>query len=134
VHEPRAFAIQMAIEKLKSYKSPGTDKIPVEFIQSGGRTFRVEIHKLINSMWNKEELPEEWKESIIVPNYKKRGKTDCSTMYKILSNILLSRLTPYAEEISGDHQCEFRRNKSTDDHIFCIRRLREEKYENTMKQ
>jgi len=27
-------------------------------------------------------------------------------MYKILSNIL-SRFTPYAEEIIGDHQCGF---------------------------
>jgi hypothetical protein len=25
------------------------------------------IHKLINSVWNKEELPDQWKESIIVP-------------------------------------------------------------------
>jgi hypothetical protein len=30
-----------------------------------------------------------------------------SATYKILSNILLSRLTPYAEEIIGDHQCGF---------------------------
>jgi hypothetical protein len=29
------------------------------------------------------------------------------TTYKILSNILLSRLTPYAEEITGAHQCGF---------------------------
>jgi hypothetical protein len=28
-----------------------------------------------------------------------------STTYKVLSNISLSRLTPYAEEIIGDHQC-----------------------------
>jgi len=70
------------------------------------RTIRREIHKLINSLWNKEEFPEEWKESIVVPIYKKGDKTDCnkcrgisllSTTYKILSNILLSRLTPYAE-------------------------------------
>jgi len=26
---------------------------------------------LINFIWNKEELPEQWKESIIVPIYKK---------------------------------------------------------------
>jgi hypothetical protein len=26
-----------------------------------------EVHKIINSIWNKEELPEQWKESIIVP-------------------------------------------------------------------
>jgi len=35
-------------------------------IKTGGRTIRYEIHKLIISFWNKEELPEEWKESIIV--------------------------------------------------------------------
>ena len=37
-----------------------------------------------------------------------------------VSNILLSRLTPYADEIIGDHQCGFRRNRSTADPIFCI--------------
>jgi len=35
-----------------------------------------EIHKRINSIWNKEELPEELKESIIVLIYKKGDKTD----------------------------------------------------------
>jgi hypothetical protein len=57
-----------------------------------------------------EVLPEEL-ESIIVPVYKKGDKTNCSNFrgishlsatYKILSNILLSKLTPYAEEINGD--------------------------------
>jgi hypothetical protein len=37
-----------------------------------------EIHKLINSIRNKEELPVRWKESIIVPIYKNGDKTDCS--------------------------------------------------------
>jgi len=46
-----------------------------------------------------------------------------------LSNILLSRLIPYAEEVIGDHQCGFRRNKSTTDHIFCIRQILEKKWE-----
>ena len=51
------------------------------------------------------------------------------TTYKILSNILLSRLISYAEEIMGDHQCVFRRNMSTTDHIFCIRQILEKKWE-----
>jgi hypothetical protein len=42
--------------------------------------------------------------------------------YKILSYILLSRLTPHADEIIGDHQCGFRRNKSTTDHMLCVHR------------
>jgi hypothetical protein len=113
---PSVFEVKMAIEKLKSYKSPGIDQISAKLIKAGDSKICFEIHKLINSIWNKEELPEQLKESIIVPVYKKGDTTDCSnycstpllsTTYKILSNILLSRLTPYAEEITGDHQCGF---------------------------
>ena len=39
------------------------------------------------------------------------------------------QLIPYAEEIMVDHQCGFRRNRSTTDHIFCIRQILEEKWE-----
>jgi hypothetical protein len=69
------------------------------------------MHKLINSVWSKEELPDQWKESIIVPAHKKGKKTDCSnyhgilllsTSYKILSNIFLSRLSSYMDEVFGD--------------------------------
>ena len=61
-------------------------------------------------------MSEEWKEVIIVPIYKKGDRTYCtnyrgisllSTTYKIATNFLLSKLTPYAEEITGGHQCGF---------------------------
>jgi len=35
-------------------------------------------HKLTNSIWNKEKLPYWWKESIIVPIYKKGDNTESS--------------------------------------------------------
>jgi hypothetical protein len=66
----------------------------------------------IDSIWNNEELPQQWKECIIIPVHKKGNKTDCynyhgilllSTTYKILSNIPLSRLMPYIDKITGDH-------------------------------
>jgi hypothetical protein len=41
----------------------------------------------------------------------------------------LSSLTPHAEEIIGDHQCGFQRNRSTTDHIFSIRQILEKKWE-----
>jgi len=59
-------------------------------------------------------MPQKWKESFIVPIYKKSDKTDCSnyrgisllpTAYKILSSIRVSWLTPYVEEITGDRNC-----------------------------
>jgi hypothetical protein len=49
------------------YNSPGSDQIPAELIEAGGETLWSELHKLINSTWNKKELPDQWKESIIAP-------------------------------------------------------------------
>ena len=46
--ELSVFEVELAIEKLKSHKSPGTDHIPAELITAGGRTIRYEIHKLIS--------------------------------------------------------------------------------------
>jgi hypothetical protein len=61
-------------------------------------------------------MPDQWKKSIIVPVNKKGDKTDCNnyrgislliTSYKILSNILVSWLSPYIHEVSGDKECGF---------------------------
>jgi hypothetical protein len=95
--------VEIANAKLRKYKSPGNDEISTELIQSGGEILLSAIHKLINSFWNKEELPDEWKEPLIVPIQQKGDKTDCnnrhgiplsSTSYTILSNIIQSKLKP----------------------------------------
>jgi hypothetical protein len=63
----------------------------------------------------------------LTSNY--RGISLLSISYKMLSNILLSRLSPYIDEIIGDHQCGFRCNRSTTDQLFCIRQILEKKWE-----
>jgi hypothetical protein len=62
---------EISTGKLKRYKSLGTDQIPAKLIKSGGEIICSEIHRLICSTWNKEELPQQWKESIIVPIHKR---------------------------------------------------------------
>jgi len=47
-------------------------------IKAVGRTICYEIRKLINSIWNKDKLPEECNESTIVPIYRKSDKADCN--------------------------------------------------------
>jgi hypothetical protein len=76
VSEPISFKVQIAIENLKRYKSPGIDQILAELLQAGGNILHSEIQQIINSIWNKEELPQQWKEFIIVPTYGKGDKTD----------------------------------------------------------
>jgi hypothetical protein len=63
--EPSASEVEVAIWKLKRYRSPGVDQILSELIQAGGETLCSEIHKLIKLIWNKTELSHQWKESIV---------------------------------------------------------------------
>jgi hypothetical protein len=83
-------------------------------------------------------LIDQWKESIIIPDHKSEYKTECtnylgmsllSTSYIFLSNILLSMLSSYIDEIIGEHQLGFRRNRSTTDQNFCILQILNNKWE-----
>jgi hypothetical protein len=71
VPEPSPVEVEIAIGKLKRYKSPGTDQILAELIKVGGERLYSEIHKPICSVWNKKELPHQWKASVIVPIHKR---------------------------------------------------------------
>jgi hypothetical protein len=60
------FQVEIAIAKFKRYKSPGSDQILAELIQAGGKTLWSEIHKLINSIRKREELPAQCGRSLLV--------------------------------------------------------------------
>jgi hypothetical protein len=51
--------VASAIAKLKKDKSPSSNQIPAELIQAGGEILLSVIQKHINSVWNKEELPDQ---------------------------------------------------------------------------
>ncbi|PNF28088.1 hypothetical protein B7P43_G12259, partial [Cryptotermes secundus] len=94
-HSP--FEFEIAIAMMKKSKSPGSDQIPAKLIQAGCKILRLKIHKLITSIWNKEEL-------LI------SGK---SLLYQFtrsvieLTVVIIGDLSPYRDEIIGDHQCGF---------------------------
>jgi hypothetical protein len=58
VSEPSPFEFETATTKLKKYKWPRSDQIRAELIQARGEALRSKIHKLINSIWCKEVLPD----------------------------------------------------------------------------
>jgi hypothetical protein len=70
---------------LKKYKSPGSGQIPAELILAWSETSLCAIHKVINSIWNKEELADQRKESITVPIHKKGNKTDCNNYHGFIT-------------------------------------------------
>jgi hypothetical protein len=68
---PSRFEFEIAFTKLKKYKSPNSDQLPEEFFKARGEISLSAIHQLINCVWNKENLLDQWKKSIIVPVHKK---------------------------------------------------------------
>jgi hypothetical protein len=58
--------------------------LPEEAIEAGFQTLHSEVHKLVTSALNKEELPHQWKEFPIVPVYKKGDKTGCIKYRRML--------------------------------------------------
>jgi hypothetical protein len=104
----------------------------MELIQTGCITLLSKLHGLINSIWNKKELPQEWKKSITVNIYNKSDKTDCrnytgiSLITKCIQNFI-SSLAPYIE-IIGDCQFGYCHSRATADQMFCICQILEKKW------
>lgn len=124
--------VEEAVKQLKCNKAPGEDGITSDIIKGGGQILVKEIHKLIASAWEKEIVPEEWKEALIIPLHKKGDKQLCSnyrgisllnTVYKIFSKILLSRLNPYTESIIEEQQTGFMKGRSTIDQVFLLKQV-----------
>jgi hypothetical protein len=44
----------------------GVDQIVAEFGQAGGNSLRSETYEVLNCIWNKEELPKQWKKSFML--------------------------------------------------------------------
>jgi hypothetical protein len=59
VPEPSYLEVEVPSKNLRRYEPLDTVQVLAELIQAGGETLCSEIHKLINSVWNKEELPQQ---------------------------------------------------------------------------
>jgi hypothetical protein len=64
---PSHLEVEIAIANFKKYKSRSSEHVLAEIIHEGGQTLLSMIHKFINSIWNREQSPAQWREFIIVP-------------------------------------------------------------------
>jgi hypothetical protein len=137
VPESSFVEVEIAIGKLKQYKSPGTDQILAEsrrwkitfwdtqtysfYMEQGGIATAVESIYYCTNSWKGDKTN--------CNNY--RGISLLSTAYRILSNILRAMLIPYGNEVIGNHQWgfPFRRNRCITEQIFYIRQMLEKKWD-----
>ena len=131
---PKVEEVRIAMKKLKNNKAPGTDNIPAEMLKQGGNQLEQFLLKIVTSVWEEEKMPQQWKEGIICPLYKKGDQMECGNYrgitllnlgYKVFSNVLFERLLPILQRGMGSYQCGFLPGKSTIDQIFTLRQILE---------
>ena len=128
---PTLGEVRAALNRLKAFKAPGGDGIATALLQHGGSEFENMLWQLLVQVWEREDIPTDWEEAIIAVLYKgkgdvhdpnnTRGLSLLNTGLKVLSNLVLNRLQPHAEEVIGEYQAGFRRGRSCTDHIHTLR-------------
>ena len=72
--------------------------------------FDPQFYELLRRIWEEERIPEEWKETILVPLYKKGVRDRCenyrgialgNAAYKILANIIVEKLNHILKKLPG---------------------------------
>ena len=131
--------VAKALKQTRSGKSPGADGIPSDVLKHGGQTVANHLLNLYNLCWEQEQLPQDFKDALIVTIYKKKGeRSDCgnhrgisllSIAGKVFAKILLNRLKQVSESVLPESQCGFRAGRSTSDMIFTLRQLQEKAVE-----
>ena len=136
--DPSKTEIKKAIMTLRSGKAAGPDEIPAEAIKADTETAVQMLYSLFSKIWEKEEVPAQWKEGIIIKLPKKGDLRDCSnyrgimllsTPGKVLNRILLERMKEAVDPKLRDQQAGFRQNRSCADQIASLRIIVEQSLE-----
>jgi hypothetical protein len=133
---PTMEEVTKAIHQTSSGKATGMDGIPAEFFKAAGPVALETFHCVLCSIWDTEDMPQEFRDATIVSLYKNKGsKSDCgnyrgisllSIAGKIMARIILNRLIPTVSENNlPEAQCGFRPDRSTVDMIFAVRQVQE---------
>jgi hypothetical protein len=114
--------IEESIKKLKNGRAPGEDNIIPEMIKYEGETTGKKITRTNMCHGGKKRCLKTGKLVLSAPYLKKGDKLDCNNyrgiilldiVYKVFSNILNERLKKITENVLGEYQCGFRKNRST---------------------
>ena len=127
---PTRKEVEEAVESLKSFKAAGPDGIVAELLKAGGEPVVEWVHRIIQKIWKRERVVEEWKTCTIVPLFKKgdaevcdnyRGISLLSIPSKILAKVLYRRIEVVVEPQLHEAQCGFRKGRGCIDQVFNLK-------------
>ncbi|KAJ2946638.1 hypothetical protein O0L34_g12695 [Tuta absoluta] len=128
---PETDDIASIVRRMKNGTVPGTDQVVPELYKAAPWEFLEEMTKVMKEAWLNNSIPEEWQLTKQVPIPKKnpprqisdfRKISICNVGYRIYANFLLEKLDSKMDAL-GNYQAAFLDDRSTDDHIFTLRRI-----------
>ena len=129
------------MKRMKNGKAVGPDDIPVEVWKCLGEIALEFLTKLYNRTMESERMPEEWRDSILIPIFKNKGDVQSCSNYrgiklishsmKLWERVVERRLR--SELTFSEQQYGFMPGKSTTDALFALRVLME-KYREGQKE
>ena len=125
--------VEKAMTKLKNGKASGNDSIAVELLKNGEEAMVDWVTELVQEVWRTRQVPQEWKDAMLVPLFKKdrkiydnyRGISLLSVPGKLLALILLDRLQAIIDPQLMEAQCGFRKGHGTVDQFWVVRQVLE---------
>lgn len=123
--------LNIAINSLKSNKSPGADNVHAEFLKHLGNKAKTQLLSLYNLSWNT-KVPDDWKKAVIIPILKPKKSTNnfsnyrpialTSVIVKTIEKMISNRLNWYLEtnNLLSPNQAGFRELRSTNQQIVHI--------------
>ena len=130
--------LEEALRRTKNSKAPGEDEIPSELYKYASASFKKRLLKFMNLIMRKEQIPEEYRNAIVIPIFKKgdmlkaenyRGISLLNTCYKILVKIWAKRISEAIETKLLESQNGFRRGRSCTDASYTVKLLMEKRIE-----
>ena len=130
VSAPSIAEVKAAIGALKRNKAAGPCEVSPELLKSLDESGVSQLHSLLLQVWEARRVPKDFKDSVIVPVFKKGSKSDCSNYRgisllsiagKVLTKIIRSRLNIRYEASIREQQAGFRSGRGCADQIFALR-------------
>ena len=129
-NKPTREEIKRAIGHIQNGKTAGPDGIPAEALKGDVTTSVEMLYSLFEEIWEKEEIPAEWKEGYLIKIPKKcdlsrcenfRGITLMSVPGKVFNRIILERMKGEVDNTLREEQAGFRQHRSCTDQIATLR-------------
>ncbi|KAK0418219.1 hypothetical protein QR680_013439 [Steinernema hermaphroditum] len=126
--------VREALQKMKTGRSPGQDKVTVEMLKLGENTFIRPLTDIFNRCLRCCEVPEKMADASTVLLYKKgdplliknyKPISLLSVIYKLLTKTIVQRIEHVLDAAQPVEQAGFRRNFSTIDHLHAVNELLE---------